>query len=119
MDREDITFLGFLILGIVVVVGLATVIIIPAFDIGFAQNQTQFNKTGYVTDIDFIGGGFGGNPVQTIIRFDDGDVVVLQYWKTKIPIKQNITLHYHDNGYGRYFLDGFKVLGEKLKEEKK
>ena len=73
-------------------------------------NQTEFEKTGYVTDIDFIGGGFGAPVQRTIIHFSDGDVVTLQYWKTEIPKQQNITLRYHDNGFGRYFLDGFTMV---------
>ena len=72
--------------------------------------QKELEKTGYVTDIDFVGGGFGAPVQRTIIQFSDGDVVTLQYWKTEIPKQQNITLRYHDNGYGRYFLDGFTMV---------
>lgn len=117
MDRGDNVFLGFLILAISIISALALGYSRTLCDIGFAQNQTEFSKTGYVIDIDFIGGGFGGNSVQTIIRFSDDDVVVLQYWETKIPIEQNIALHYHDNGYGRCFLDDFMVLRETIKDE--
>ena len=111
MDRDAIWFWGIFILGISIIGALALGSSFTKLNIGFAQNQTEFSKTGYVTDIDFVGGG-SGSAERTIIRVGDGDVVVLQYWETKIPIKQNITLHYHDNGYGRCFLDYFTVLEE-------
>ena len=109
MDRDAIWFLGVFIVATIVIGGLFVVTSLPRLDVEFAQNQTEFSKTGYVIDIDFLGGGLD-SAEQTIIRFDDGEVVVLQYWKTKIPIEQNITLHYHDNGYGRCFLDNFTML---------
>lgn len=84
----------------------------------FGFDGVEYNETGYVEDIEFLdGSGFISS--QTLIRFADGNTVTLQYRKTEIPVKQNITLHYHDNGYGRYFLSNFIVLeGEKENERK-
>ena len=77
-------------------------------------DRVDYNKTGYIEDIEFLGGGFAKPPIHTLIRFTNGDVVTLQGWKTEIPIKQNVTLRYHDNGFGAYFLDKFvKIGGEK------
>ena len=108
-----LVILALILLGICLVVIVVDNVVLDN-DIPSIQNQTEFGKIGYVTEIEFIGGGggFDAQSEKTIIRFYDGDVVTLQYWKTEIPKQQNITLHYHDNGYGRYFLDGFTVLKE-------
>ena len=75
----------------------------------FGFDGIEYNETGYIEDIEFLdGSGFISS--QTLIRFADGNAVTLQYRETEIPVKQNITLYYHGNGYGRYFLSNFTVL---------
>lgn len=113
VKRESILFLGLAIVVASLIMGLIVAVSFPDLDVGFIQNQIEFTKTGYVEDIEFLDSGFGEFSEHTIVRFDDGDVVVLQYWEMEIPTKQNITLCYHDNGYGRCFLDIFTVLEEK------
>ena len=118
MDRKNILLWVFLIATVAGGVSLCTLSTISRLDVEFVQNQTELNKTGYVLDIKFIGGGIKNDPAeQTIVRFGDGDVVVLRYWEMRIPTKQNITLHYHNNGYERYFLDDFTVLREMVGEK--
>ena len=112
VKRESILFLGLAIVITSLIMGLLVVTTIPDLDVGFIQNQTELTKTGYVEDIEFLDSGFGEFSEHTIVRFDDGDVVVLQYWKMEIPTKQNVTLCYHNNGYERYFLDNFTVSKE-------
>ena len=113
IDRKDILFLSLGIVGICLIMFLVAAVSIPDLDVEFVQNQTELTKTGYVEDVEFLDSGFDEFSEHTIVRFDDGDVVVLQYWKMEIPTKQNITLYYHDNGYGRYFLDNFVMLKER------
>lgn len=72
----------------------------------FGYKRIDFNKTGYVENINFLGGGIM-NPRQTLIRFNNGDVVTLQCWETTIPLNQNITLRYYNNGFCLYFLENF------------
>ena len=117
MDGDKFTnilvIIALILFGACVVVFVVEDVVLD-HDIPSIQNQTEFVKIGYVTEIEFIGGGggFDAQSKKTIIRFYDGDVVTLRYWKTEIPKQQNVTLHYHDNGYGRYFLDWFTVLKE-------
>ena len=108
-----LVIIALILFGACVVVSVVENVVFGS-DIPPIQNQTEFGKIGYVTDIDFIGGGggFDAPSEKTIIRFSDGEVITLQYWNTEIPKQQNITLRYHDNGYGRYFLDYFRVLKE-------
>lgn len=105
---------GFVLLfALLIVVGTVGYMITVSSDVPLPQilgrDRVVYNETGYVDDIDFLGGGFLTSS-QTVIRFTDGDVVTLQGWKTKIPVKQNVTLHYHDNGFGVCFLDEFVKL---------
>ena len=115
MDGVELTnvlvIIALILFGACVVVFVVENVVFDA-DIPPIQNQTDFGKIGYVTEIEFIGGGggFDAPSEKTIIRFSDGDVITLRYWKTEIPKQQNITLRYHDNGYGRYFLDDFAVV---------
>ena len=57
------------------------------------HGKVDYNKTGFVEDAEFLGGGFM-NPTKTLIRYTNGDVVTLQGWKTEIPKKaeRNVTL---------------------------
>lgn len=110
MDCKGILLWVFLIAIVGGGVSFCVVSTISRLDVGFAQNQTELNKTGYATDIGFIDGDTDAFGKQTIVRFGDGDAVVLEYWETKIPIKQNITLDYHDNGYRLCFLDNFTIV---------
>ena len=100
-----------------IAIGSLGLVIVVTSDLPLSQtlghDRVDYNKTGYVEDIEFLGGGFMSSS-QTLIRFTNGDVVTLRGWKTEIPVKQNVTLHYHDNGFGLYFLDKFvKIGGEK------
>ena len=117
MDRKNILLWVSLIAIVGSGVSFGVLSTLSRLDVGFVQNQTELNKTGYVMGIGFIGGDSDVTTQQTIVRFGNGDVVVLEYWKTRIPTKQNITLHYHNNGYERYFLDDFTVLREMVGEK--
>ena len=114
MDSNEFTnilvIIALALFGVCVAVFVVESVVLDK-DIPSIQNQTEFGKIGYVTEIKFIGGGFDAPSEKTIIRFSDGEVITLQYWETEIPKKQNITLRYHDNGFGRYFLDDFAVVG--------
>ena len=57
MDRKNILLWVFLIATVAGGVSLCTLSTISRLDVGFVQNQTELNKTGYVLDIEFIGGG--------------------------------------------------------------
>jgi len=94
-----------MVLGVIVMLGIGTL------QFSDVQSVENFNHTGYVIDIDFVGGGLGDRP-QTIVRFDDGETITLRGFETEIPIKQNITLRYHDNGFDVYFLDNFTMAEE-------
>ena len=110
---EDLLNIGIMFLALILL-GLIGSILVMSSDVSlpqiFGHNRVDYNETGYVEDIEFVGGGFG-NPSQTLIRFSNGDVVLLQGRKMRIPEKQNITLYYHDNGFGIYFLDNFTKIG--------
>ena len=57
MKFEDIAFWSIIIALVSLIATVFIVSTISVVDIGFAQNQTELNKTGYVTDIEFISGG--------------------------------------------------------------
>ena len=67
------------------------------------------NKTGYIENIEFVGGGFSSDK-RTIIQFADGENIVLNGWKTSIPIKKNVTLEYDWVTCGNIYLESCKMI---------
>ena len=115
-DFNDYILVG-LVFTVLFVIGMVGSTIVVSSDMlpqALGYNRVDYNKTGFVEDIEFLGGVFI-SPSQILIRFTNGDVVVLQGWRTRISVKQNITLCYHDNGFGTYFLDNFTKIGGEQK----
>ena len=117
MFDEGLTGLVF-VFTLLILVGTMGYVSVVTSDTQLSQilghDRVDYNETGYVEDVEFLGGGFM-DPTYTLIRFTNGDVVTLKGRKTEIPLKQNVTLYYHDNGFGLYFLDKFEKKGGEQK----
>ena len=91
-----------LVIGVVVIVGP---VVKDELEVWGVRDEEQFgpyynlNKTGYVENIEFVGGGLFGHPEETVIQFSDGEILVLRGYKTSIPINQNVMLLYHESTF--------------------
>ena len=93
---------------IAIVLTVASLYVIGAI-FGNPDLEGMHNKTGYVENIEFVGGGFSSEK-RTIIQFADGENIVLNGWKTSIPIKKNVTIEYDWVTYGNIYLKSCKVI---------
>ena len=69
--------------------------------------NSEFTYTGIVTDIEFLGGAV--HP-QTLVRFDDGYVLLFRQYEINVPLNEEVIFYYHDNKFGHLFLDRFEVI---------
>ena len=88
---------------------LAILVVIATGIMWYAQlpEPSEFTYTGNVTDIEFLGG--AAHP-QTLVRFDDGYVLLFRSYEINIPINEEVIFHYSDNKFGHLFLDRFEVV---------
>ena len=86
-----------------VVVATAIIYAIPQIH----HSESEFNYTGNVTDIEFLGS--AAHP-QTLVRFDDRYVLLFRRYEINIPLNEEVIFYYHDNVFGHLFLDKFKVI---------
>ena len=88
---------------------LVTLVVIATGIMWYAQlpETAEFTYTGNVSDIEFLGG--AAHP-QTLVRFDNGYVLLFQYYEINVPSNEEVIFYYHDNVFGHLFLDKFEVI---------